>query len=231
MSRFTKVAVLSLFIGFLSSCSHTPDIIDMSKLYRKDMSIEVNGLKGKGTLVVPQSNYYEFKIKGIANLDLFTISTCSREITQEEAGGTGWFTNKKKFEFKFEPLPIEMQPGCPIRLSALTKSDPKHSWGYVDFQDNKHTLTATLQCNGRWIKSAGVSICQARKGLIQKISFQSETKVSQAGDCRFQTESDVSQAFEFTVSQGECVYLFKDTKGERFHRLTTIGYDQIILED
>jgi len=227
MSRQIKIALLLL----ISACSTSPDTIDLNKIYRKDMSIEVNGFKNQGTVVVPKANKYKFKVRGIAKLDLFTISTCSREITQEEAGGSGWFTNTKKYEFDFVPLPIEKKPGCPIRLSALTKSTPKHSWGYVDFQDDLHKLPATLQCNGKWVNSSGVSICQSKKGLLQQIDFYQDTRVSKAGSCNFDSEFEISKSFVFTMQQGECVYLFKEVGGQRLHRLTTIGYDQIILKD
>jgi hypothetical protein len=130
------------------------------------------------------------------------------------------------------PSAIEKEGGCPLRFTALTKDTPKHSWGYVDFQTPDASMPAAIYCDGNVVQSDGVSICQSKKGLTQEIKFHSEVKVSKATSCDFDSKNDIDKNFRYTMPEGECVFVFRETSGQRrFHRLTTIGYDQIILKD
>jgi len=203
--------------------------------YKRDMILEVNGMKGEGVLVVPHASSNAFYVTARGDLDLFTFTTCHREETTEDAGNinerVGWvfkrtITKKREIKFNYIPSPIEAEGGCPVLLGGYEELKGRHSWGMVDFETPDATLPAVLACNGQVIKANGVSICQARVGLIQTITFATEVKVSPAPGCELGKIAGAK--FEFETPRGQCVFAFISPDA-RIHRLTTLGYEQVLI--
>lgn len=210
-------------------------IVKSEVFYKRDMILDVAGVKAEGVLVVPISERVPFHITARGDLDLFTLTTCHREETAEDASNvterTGWLfkrtiTKKREVKLDFKPTALEAKGGCPVMLGGFEEQKGRHSWGLVDFETPEATLKAVLSCNGQVIVTNGVSICQSRASLIQSIKFLVPVTVSPDPGCEIGKTS--GQEFEFSMPQGQCVYAFLD-KDNNIHRLTTLGYDQILI--
>ena len=90
---------LIFLIALLFGCSDLQQRLDPKTIYPRDIRIEVNSVKGVGTLVVPRLSEYKIKAKTAGNLDLFMYSTCHRAEYQEEAWDEGWFKSKNETEW------------------------------------------------------------------------------------------------------------------------------------
>lgn len=226
-------AVLGLFAAFFSSCTSVPQKLDVNAFYKRDMKITVNDYKGEGVLVVPHSeDGYKFEIKAKGKLDLFTFTTCHREISKEEAGQGGIFGDRKKVKLDYIPSHgLETGTLCPVHLGGYERIKGRHSWGYVDFEGPENTLPARVLCNGNQYNARGVSICQAKVGLIQEISFPVDVLYSEDPGCPLQiTSSDDKRFFRYTPTVDTCVFVFMDDD-ERAHRHTVIGYEHLLIRE
>ena len=204
--------------------------INPKKFYRRDMEINVNGIAGKGVVVAPQANTYEIEVKSSGKLDLFTFSTCHREIIKESAGG-GIFGNKKKTKFSYSPVKgLETGQSCVAIFGGYERVKGRHSWGIVDFEGPDANLPAVIRCNGSEYNSRGVAICQSREGLYQEIEFVNEVITSDKAKCKGLTTKD-NKKFRYKTQARNCVYRFMEKASGKMHRLTTIGYQEILIRE
>jgi hypothetical protein len=74
----------------------------------------------------------------------------------------------------------------------------------------------------------GVSICQSRASLVQRIAFAEPVEVLHPDFCQAPEVIEGGKAFLIELSSSKCLYLFQDDKKRR-HRLTTFGYDDVIM--
>lgn len=222
MTRLAYLCTLWLLLsGFASSPKQE---LDPKKLYRQDIDLVVNGVRGDGVMVVPQADKYQ--ISGVAKgtLDLLTITTCHRDIS--------WSPGKKEFVYEYVPRrSIEGSRACPILIGGYDKKG-QHSWGIIE-QENKDLfqMEAFLACNGSGKRFSGVSICQSRAGLIQVIEFDSPVKYSPDPSCPLPAPIEDGKRFEFPIVRGTCVYAFKDMASDKYHRLLTYGYESVLLRE
>jgi len=214
------------FLLFSISCASQPQKLQTEIFYKRDIQININGKEIDGVGVVPMSNEYKIEIEAKGDLDLFTLSTCHREIANERAWNSGLFPNKRKTKVNFKPTEIEIEDYCPMMLGGYEITKGRHSWGVVDFKTKEETLDARLICNGVDSNFNGVSICQAKEGLLQRIIFNTEVTVDPDEDCQLPILK--GKIFEFSIKKGLCVYAFKGQNKE-LHRLTTVGYEHIML--
>lgn len=210
--------VLSLF---LFSCSTTQPI-DVSTIYRKDMRLKIDGKKQDGGVyVLENKKRYDFKAYFYKDADKFVVASCHRHLV--------WSYPGDKVEFVYEPDPELEQTAdelCPLELGAFDVNG-QHSWGYVDFRSTE-TLAGRLSCNGATNRPVyGVSICQSKTGLIQKIAFDVPVEYVHSKDCpRPRTEDN--RTFIIQMGHNKCFYLFQNHHDD-FHRLTMFGYDDVML--
>jgi len=211
-----------------TSCSSVPQKLDPKVYYKRDMVLEVNEFQGDGVLVVPYKDKYEFNITAQGKLDLFTFTTCHREQTKEKAGGR-WYSGPKSTSFDYKPTLLESEGvACPAILAGYSKKG-KHSWGIVEFEHPDLTLPALLSCDGSVYNTRGVSICQAKRGLLQEIKFSEEVIVAIENVCIELTSKD-NKTFRFKMPERECTFRFVTKNGEeKWHRLTTVGYEMILV--
>ena len=101
----------------------------------------------------------------------------------------------------------------------------------MDFETPEAKLPAVVSCNGSEYNSRGVTVCQSKKGLTQLITFPVEVEVDPPGNCPLRkTPGKISgKIFKYKIPRGRCVFAFKEKAGERIHRLTTLGYEDILI--
>lgn len=230
-----QVRVFSFFLMLgMSSCGSlgSKDLGDF--YYKRDMLITVDGVSYEGVAVLPEKpvGNYKFTIEPRKQVDLFTVSTCAKIQSKEEAWkgvftkiDTGFWdriiSDKKKISFEYSRSDLERSIGfCRMYLEGLEKSEGLHSWGYIDFQDNKSTLPAWISCNDKTYKSPGVSACQIRKDMWMAVTFEENVKMKSS--CN---DSWEGKRYEFQIHPKECIYRFIGESG-RVHRLVTLGWEQ-----
>ena len=235
-----------IFILLFTSCSFLKDlvppkpnqILDPALIYKRDMILEINGKVGVGTLVVPLADKYDVEVVSSGALDMFTVETCHRSWEKQKAWNVVekksflfWSRKiEKKNEVKFEYSPskkFEAYEYCPMRLGGYEIEMGRNSWAFIDFETPDAKLPAIIKCDGHVYNSNGVSICQSRKGLIQSIEFDNEVVVLPEPGCEIETDS--GKIFEYQINPGRCVYAFKQKNGDLVHRLTTIGYEGVLI--
>lgn len=214
--------VMYSLVTLIGCATGTGQRLDPNYFYKRDMGLQVNGKVVRGAMVVPENVGYNFKVTSPGDMDLFTLTTCHREIAHEKVG--------KKTNFRIGRMAgIENKGSCPVRLAGYDKDRGKHSWGFVDFRSHNETLWAFLKCNGSVRSAQGVSVCQSRAGLIQEIRFPVPVDYVENKQCP-DMKSEDGKTFQYKMPKGLCVYAFKEKgpKG-RNHRHTTLGYERILI--
>jgi len=191
------------------------------------MELNVNGHRGVGVLVVPKMGMYNFKAKSKGKLHFFAVESCHRYDGREKAWGSGWFPDKSEVKFSLVPRNgIEDIDLCPYRLSAFDLNG-QHSWGMVVPEISASKLHGLIYCNGKSYTGNGVSICHAKKGLLQSVRFTPKTTVKST--C---SEEPVLKglAWEYSMSNEECLHIFKSEAGE-FHTHVVLPFEQVLLRE
>ena len=222
--KAARILKLIWFWSFLFvSCASVSQKLDPNVFYKRDIQISINGKKAIGAVVVPRAESYHFEIKTPGRLDLFTLTTCHREETFEALS-----TKVRSFDFK--PISIELgQLACPVHLGGYEKIRGRHSWAFIDFEHPSLLLRAEIKCNGVQRNTSGVSLCQAKVGLIQEIKFKQPVIWPKKLTC-IELSSDDEKTFRFKMPRGECTSRFLSKTGKKlWHRFTTLGYEKILI--
>ena len=90
-------------------------------------------------------------------------------------------------------------------------------------------LPAHVICNGLEYDSKGVTVCQSRSGLIQRIVFKSNVLVSPDEGCPISDIKGLS--FDIILKEGKCTYAFMDASNGLIHRFTAYGYKEILIRE
>lgn len=188
-----------------------------------------------GVGVLPFQDSYKIRIDSGAKINLFSLTTCHREITTENPD-KGIFKKDGVVHITYNPT-VEKGKACPLFVSAFNKQG-KHAWGVIALEHPRFGLAAEVRCNGDRYSANGVSICQAREGLIQEISFLEEVKIVDAVNgsadrvkaCPELTSKD-GRNFTFTTPPRECIYGFIGKTSRMIHKLYTVGYEEFIVRE
>jgi len=225
------VFIVLFVLTLISTGCQTPITgANPDKVYRRDMIITINGQTSEGVLVVRRAPIYQINVESKASLDLFTLQSCHRETLITDVKESGIFARRSRVRLNYTPSAgIEDTGACPLQLGGYDKSQGKHSWAFVDFETPAETLEAQVFCNGDSSVNNGVSLCQSRAGLIQRMVFEKPVMVSPDPGCELPAAAN-NIAFRFPIQKGICVYLFVEIDNpHRAHRLTTIGYEEILI--
>lgn len=188
--------------------------------FRREMPIKVNGYNGIGMLTVPVSSTYKIEIEVSNKTKIIKVHTCHREISIERKA-SGW--SNKKQTILLPPVSIMENSGyCPIEIGAFDIKG-RHSWGLIEIINED--LPADIICNGEERNHVGVSVCQSKSGLIQRIEFKNDVTYSAPKRCAKLRR--IGNSFEYKTTVGDCIYLF-GYEG-KFHRLTSYGYETILF--
>lgn len=225
----------ALVFLFLTACSSLqfPATPDPSKTtFKHDLMMEVNGVKFKGTGVIPRAAQYKIKLFPQDKIDRVFWHTCHQEDVIDKPD-TGWFT--KAYEFYLSDVPgVQDVNACALDIVVMDQQSRRNGFATLEFLDTRPevSLPALLKCNGvTTFYDKGVSICQSAEGLIEQLKFNEP--VVQTGA---KPECDVMKAlddktFTFVMPRGKCTYYFTaDRKigGKRVsHRLQTVGYSEV----
>lgn len=235
---WTLIGILVLILGFVmlsisgcSALSPAPAVQEKStdKFYRRDMEIFVDGVRYPGYGVLPVKDNYKFEARTKHDMDRFAATTCHRQIVEEKVDGSNWLKKSAKYKFDFARFgSVEKSDPCPLELVASADSND-HSWAFFEFQSPAYKLKAKVECDGWSADFIGVSVCQTKKGLTQKITFSEIVKTDPEKEGCV-TESRDGKTFEFDMPVGRCVSVFCAKSGD-CHRLTTLGYDEAWLRE
>jgi len=202
--------------------------------YRK-----VKDVKGKatfcGTGVLPYMDEYKITVKSKDKLNYFTMTTCHEEDDTDNPD-KGIFKKDGRVNIVYTPT-MERGKACPLYISAYNRKQ-RHAWGIIAFEHPRYQLSATVHCNGYVKPYNGVSICQSRQGLIQKITFSEPVKLikpvkgesDRKGNCPSLGDSYKTE-YEFKLPNRECWYGFIGKGSKKIHQLMTVGYEDIIVRD
>lgn len=220
----TRFAVLAALL-FTNGCATVAQQIDTSVIYRADIRLKINGQEAVGVIVVPKAASYtiEGHVKGL--FDFLLARSCHREIS--------WELHDDDFRYVYQPIPgLEDGRECPLEFEGVEKVKARDSSALIEFEDPAYQMPATTICNGESKATHGVSACQAKVGLFQRIIFPVPVLMAAPNPiCRFPEPAD-HMTFEFPMASGKCLYVFREIGPERReHRFRTRGYDQIILRD
>lgn len=216
----------------LATCSSTPQILDPEIFYKRDIRIEVNEKEYEGVTTVPNAPDYKLKLKPRGDMDLIIIRTCAREDSAEEQSSGFFIFKGDEFEYHYIPNPgLEDVGVCPLRVDVYDSGEGKHSWALLDFEHPDYEVPFEVDCNGRRRLFSGVGVCQARNGLIQRFHFKEPIRFATPlpSGCPM-PEKKSNYVYDFKIALEECLYHF-DTKGGRLGRLTTIGYEGILVRE
>jgi len=220
--KINKILSLLFLIIFIS-CNEETQKLQPEKYYQRDLQITYDNKTFNGTAVLPSKDKYSIKVKSVDKINLLTVTTCHREIA--------YYPDKVEFTFDYTPVKgIEDDGDCNLELFAANL-EGKHAWGFIDLNAAKYALKATLRCNGENNKEyLGTSVCQSKVGLYQEIVFFYPVEISQINKCPI-PESQDKKIWKLNLNLGECVYLFKETAfgTAKFHKLTTVGYEGILI--
>jgi len=200
--------------------------------YRKKGEI-VKSFCGAG--VVPYADRYNFEVTAFGKLDFFALTTCHEEVTSERPDKGIW-RKDGKVTVNYIPT-IEKSLHCPLFVSAYNRKQ-RHAWGVIVFESPDYVLRATLECNGYSESVQGVSVCQSRHGLVQRITFKEPVKlvkpVGGASDRKTPCPvigKDGDTVIQFPIPPRECMYGFIGLRTGQVHQLYTIGYEEIIIRE
>jgi hypothetical protein len=235
-SKLLIIAILPILV----SCQTLTDISeyirnqksiaqDPTKFYRYEMDVVVNMQGAEGTIVVARNDSYDIEISAKQKLDLLTARSCHREMSFDPVKSRRGLFGSRQKDYKFTYTPSDLEKlDCPLELYGYSKKEGKHSFAMIDFQNSTDLLDARVSCNGESRPYIGVSICQSRHGLLQQIKFKEPVKVSPDPACPISKILE-SDSFIFNLNKGICTYIFQSLKTKQTHRLTTIGYEEIIV--
>lgn len=227
--KLTGAGLSGLFCFGCANIQHDLGIdLKGGDFVKRDMQISYLDKSFEGTAVLPRADEYSLKFEALGRLDLFTLQTCHRDVSEQVSGGL--FSGKKEKSVQYKPSDIESDSvSCPVLVGGYEKRKGRHSWAFIDFEHPELTLPFKVQCNGSLEAARGVGVCQSRKGLIQRIKFEGPVLMSEKARCGVMTKvSDL--VYDLRVKTGRCVWRFKEAAKEgREARLTVLGYDRVMI--
>jgi hypothetical protein len=208
----------------ISSCSNVGIEKDPTKSYKLDLRVVTKDIDDYGMVVLPKRDNYNIKFESYAKIDLFMFQSCSREIVLEKVRNG---LSRKEVVVSYTPNELEKIAACSIAISALNE-DRHHSYAYIEFEDDDSTLPAVVLCGDSSKVYNGVSVCQSREGLFQKIKFAEKVQMNTDEGCKAYTTD--GKEYTIDVKLDYCLYVFKNEQ-DKYHRLTTYGYNAISTQE
>jgi hypothetical protein len=211
-------------------------------VYKPDLRIIVDGATFEGMGVTKLSEQTPIYIESLVNIDRVEISSCARhDVCQVKAGSLAcdlsrfhveksWFGNPgKKMLYVFRPSSREKQGNCANLTIAIYDKQALAAWGHLTFRATPElNFPAKFSCNATDWTFAGVSVCSAKAGYVQKIYFDRPVDGHKADpECNVTKISDAE--FEFQPAIGWCRAGF--LRDGKYHGVTINGYDEVLIRE
>lgn len=237
-----SILLVLLLCYVLSACTNVPSQkLDSDINYQKDMVITVNGVTREGMVTMPMLDKNKINVIARGDLDMFVMANCNGEwkkekawnVTKEIPGGLfGWgskkIEQKREINFDYEPKGIQRDGNCALYLYGFSK-EGKHSEGFIDWQTDRFQLQGTINCNGQERIFDGSEACQSRQGLYQQMTFTEDVFISPKAGCEIgKTEG---KEFIFRLPPGVCTYRIKSKSSGKVGKLTTYGYNNLLIRE
>jgi hypothetical protein len=227
MKKFIALILL------LTGCGTVPKEAMPQKFdyYRAEIKFTIGDRSYKGLAVTPFLSTIQITLQSPVALDRLEISSCSRHVVLRDVDSSpgGWWGSSGKTTYFYTPTANESEGNCPIHFQAFSK-DVQKAWGMV-FIRTDQTLPATLDCNdtaGSHNGWAGISPCQTKAGMDQRISFDVPVQYKASAECQITPVTDSHDtAFKVRSTGGFCKASFSD--GKRFNDLVLLGYNQVVV--
>ena len=216
-----KTFVIILCSLLIANCS-TRVVPDLNKNYYMDMYMISDKVSGIGMLVLPIQETYSLKLYTGEKVDAIYMRTCSREIIKEDPRRG---IARKEYVITYSPNEIEKLGACSATITAYNEKG-YYGNGFLEFEDNNTTLPATNICENLTTRTKGVSVCQSRVSLLEKIKFDVEVMADPDKGCEL--DNTRGREFIYSIKAGFCNIEFIEIKPpNRGHRLVTFGYESI----
>lgn len=210
--------------------------LDPAVFYQKDITFHVSFIQpdGKwspkyqitGAGVMPEAASYKITVFPSGKADMITVSSCHREEKNANPPKDSWYSEGYTFQIDLV-TGLESKKSCPIDIGVYERVAGRHGWALLAINSGREKLPAVTKCNGRVKQYTGVSVCQAKKGLIQKYEFKTPVAVASSGGCEI-TEAKDQMNWEFPIPRGQCTVYFIDKKNpDNFHQANLFGFDTI----
>lgn len=221
---------------FLTGCAEAlvrPQL-DSSVNYQRDIKFKVRTWNGKewsksrkffGVGVVNNALSYKIRVYPPGKADMITVTSCHRE-EKTANPDSGWF--ESGYEFTLTPVKgLENGRACSFSIGLYEKKKGRHGWGLLAIDTPREKLPAIAKCNGQVTQFGGVSICQAKEGLMQEYVFDRKVEVAYSSQCAIKKSKDGIN-WRFLMPKGECVIYFIDRMDpDTFHQAILFGYSTI----
>lgn len=217
MGKGARRQTLISLVLLLGACSSIIPPNPSEGIYKKDLEIQEASSRFFGFGVLPKKNAYRLRIKSRKEPELVRLSNCHRDVIDRDADD--------KYEYTYIPNRSIENGSCVLQITFLD-SKGYHQFGAISFKDEDETLEAQIACNGEVMGTEGASVCQAKAGTLQIVSFDSYTEVRGSNGCKL-PQSEDGYEWKYSVREGLCVFLFKSEDGS-FHKHTTFGYTDIL---
>ncbi len=192
----------------------------------------IDGDSFYGVANLEQKAVYEIEIESKGKLDLLTITNCHRQIEIENAyvKKSIFGKNHNKYFFRYAPTEIEQEAACMVEIAGYEEKKGRHSFGLLSFKNPTEKLTARISCNGFYRQTEGSTLCQSKSGLKQLLRFNERMLVYPESNCDV-LETEDEKNYYYETQKGYCIFLFASEESGEFFRLTTFGYEEVILGD
>lgn len=251
LQRNLQIASLLAVFLLISGCAalpkiwgtifgSSPETTDRTPIYvyRADLRVNVDDTWFTGVGVTVSNSdkgYKDIYVESLINLDRVEIQTCAREDVCQVGKDcdlnlftvdTGWFGQAgRRMTYRYWPGDVELGENCPLHIRVYDKR-VLAAWFFLGFR-NGYDLKAKFTCNGVTEPYAGLSVCQTKKGLIQRISFESPPQKFKADDACNMIQLEDKKTFEIRPSLGLCTGDFY--LDGHWHGMDVIGYDEVLV--
>lgn len=240
--RLFSIVASAVGIGLtaflLSGCS--TEFLSRPKLdpkinYQRDIVFHVSFLSGgkwspeyliNGMGVMPEADSYKIKVLPPGKADMITITSCHREEKMANPEKDGMF--KGTYSFQIDLVQgLESKRTCPIDIGVYEKEAGRHGFATMAISTEREKLPALTKCNGRVKQYSGVSVCQAKAGLLQRYEFKVPVDIATIPGCEIRPSPD-GLNWEFVMPQGSCTIYFIEKKNpDNIHQANLFGYEII----
>lgn len=210
----TKLGVLATALLFSACATGGNNTTTDAGIPRFDMSGTVNQTPFDGVGVVPRASAYTMHVESKEDIDLLTVTSCHRDFSAQAAVKQGWWKEKRGFDYVYQPAPgIEDNARCLIRLGTYNKSTQGlNGHAVIMLQDPAFSLPAENICDGADGQAGGVSLCQSKTGLQQRIRFPVQVHLVSDGSLKDACRGEWIDAYtyQYELSNDECALVFDE---------------------